>query len=378
MIIIKFVNDDGSNLYFPEIKRNFGFGCMRLPMKFKVKVDYKEFSAMIDKFMAEGFNYFDTAHGYVATQSETSIRDCLAKRYPRESFVLTDKLSSNCFKNESDIRPFFEKQLKACGVDYFDFYLMHAQSSKNYEHYKKANAYKVAAHIGLSFHDKAKVLDEILKENPEVDVVQIQFNYRDYNDAGVQGKECLEVCRKHNKPVIVMEPVKGGALVNLPEPALKIFENLNSGLSPASYALRFAAGFEGIMMVISGMSDLKQMEDNLSFMKNFEPLSQEETLAVDKVCAILNGTNLIECTACKYCVDGCPKKINIPEVFACYNAKKQDKSLIKWNSRQYYYALTNDIGKASDCIGCGKCESVCPQNLEIRKLLKSVSREFGK
>lgn len=385
--IVKFVNDDGSNLYFPEIKKNFGFGCMRLPMKFKVKVDYREFSAMIDKFMAEGFNYFDTAHGYVATQSETSIRDCLVKRYPRESFVLTNKLSSNCFKKEADIRPFFEKQLNACGVDYFDFYLMHAQSSENYGQYKSANAYEVALelkkegkvrHIGLSFHDKAQVLDMILTENPEVEVVQIQFNYRDYNDAGVQGKECLEVCRKHNKPVIVMEPVKGGALVNLPEQALSVFKNLNSGMSPASYALRFAAGFEGIMMVISGMSDLKQMEDNLSFMKSFEPLSDEEMAAVNKVCDIINGNNIIECTACKYCIDGCPQKINIPEVFACYNAKKQDKSLIKWNSRQYYNALTKNIGKASDCIGCGKCESICPQHLEIRKLLKSVSREFGK
>lgn len=382
-----FVNKDGSNPYFPEIKKNFGFGCMRLPMKLKVKVDYKEFSAMIDKFMSEGFNYFDTAHGYVATQSETSIRDCLSKRYPREDFILTNKLSSNCFKKEADIRPFFEKQLKACGVEYFDFYLMHAQSSENYQQYKDANAYQVAQqlkkegkvrHVGLSFHDKADVLDMILTENPEVEVVQIQFNYRDYNDAGVQGKECLEVCRKHNKPVIVMEPVKGGALVNLPKPAQKVFDDLGSNLSYASYAVRFAAGFEGIAMVISGMSNMEQMDDNLSFMKNFEPLSEKETEAVNKVCDIICDSNIIQCTACRYCVDGCPKNINIPELFACYNAKKQDKGLIKWNSKQYYDAHINNSGKASDCIGCGKCEKICPQHLEIRKLLKNVSREFGK
>lgn len=385
--MIKSVKEDGTNLYFPEIKKNFGFGCMRLPMQLKVKVDYKEFSKMIDKFMEEGFNYFDTAHMYVGTKSETSIRDCLSKRYPRESFVLTNKLSSNCFKKEEDIRPFFEKQLKACGVDYFDFYLMHAQSSENYDQYKNANAYKVAQdlkkegkvrHVGLSFHDKAEVLDMILTENPEVEVVQIQFNYRDYNDAGVQGKECLEVCRKHNKPVIVMEPVKGGALVNIPKPAQKVFDDLGNNLSYASYAVRFAASFEGIAMVISGMSNMEQMNDNLSFMKNFEPLSDKEMEAVNKVCDIITDTNIIQCTACRYCVDGCPQNINIPELFACYNAKKQDKGLIKWNSKQYYNAHINNNGKASDCIGCGKCEKICPQHLKIRDLLKKVSRDFGK
>lgn len=383
----KFYNEDGSNIYFPEVKKNFGFGCMRLPMKLKVKVDYKEFSKMIDTFMEAGFNYFDTAHMYVATQSETSLRDCLAKRYPRESYILTNKLSSNCFKKEEDIRPFFEKQLKLCGVEYFDFYLMHAQSSENYDQYKNANAYKVAQdlkaegkirHVGLSFHDKAEFLDKILTENPEVEVVQIQFNYRDYNDAGVQGKECLEVCRKHNKPVIVMEPVKGGSLVNLPKPAQEVFDELGNDLSYASYAVRFAASFEGICMVLSGMSNMEQMNDNLSFMTDFKPLNEKEMEAVNKVCDIICNSNIIQCTACRYCVDGCPKEINIPDLFACYNAKKQDKSLIKWNSAQYYRASIKSGGKASDCIGCGKCEKICPQHLEIRSLLKKVSREFGK
>lgn len=380
-----FINPDGSNPYFPEIKKNFGFGCMRLPMKLKVKVDYKEFSEMIDMFMAAGFNYFDTAHGYVATQSETSIRDCLSKRYPRESFILTNKLSSNLFKTEADIRPFFEKQLKYCGVDYFDFYLMHAQCAENYEQYKKANAYNVAfqlkkegkiRHVGLSFHDKADVLDMILTENPEVEVVQIQFNYRDYDDAGVQGRECLEVCRKHGKPVIVMEPVKGGALVNLPKPAKDVFDRLNPLASYASYAVRYAAGFENICMVISGMSNLQQMEDNISFMKDFSPLNKEEIEAVNEVCNILKNDDIIGCTACRYCVAGCPKGINIPELFACLNAKKQDKGLIKWNSRQYYNAHIQNSGKAKDCIGCGACEKICPQHLPIRKLLKDVSKEF--
>lgn len=379
------INNDGTNKYFPEVKKNFGFGCMRLPMKLKVKVDYKEFCKMIDTYIEAGFNYFDTAHMYVATQSETSIRDCLSKRYPREKFVLANKLSSNCFKKEEDIRPFFQKQLKACGVEYFDFYLMHAQSSENYEQYQRTNAYKVAQelksegkirHVGLSFHDKADFLEKILTDHPEVEFVQIQFNYKDFDDAGVQSKKCLEVCKKHNKPVIVMEPVKGGALVNLPKTAKDVYDALGSDLSYASYALRFAASFDNIFMVLSGMSNMEQMNDNLSFMTDFKPLSDEEFKAVDEVRSILNNENLIGCTACEYCVDGCPKNIKIPELFACLNAKKQDKSLVKWHSKMYYESLTNGSGKASDCIECGKCEKICPQHLEIRKLLKTVAKEF--
>ncbi len=368
---------------FENVKKNFGFGCMRLPRKGPL-IDYAEFNKMIDAFMEAGFNYFDTAHGYMEMRSEAALKKCLTSRYPRESYILVDKLSDGFFKKESQIRPFFEKQLKACGVEYFDFYLMHAQNATNFKKYKECRAYEIAfelkaegkiRHVGLSFHDKASVLEQILTEYPEIEVVQIQFNYLDYEDESVEGRKCYEVCRKFNKPVIVMEPVKGGSLVNLPDEAKKVLADLNGG-SPASYAIRFAASFEGVFMVLSGMGNMDMMLENIGFMQDFKPFTEEEYEAVRKVCKIMNAQNLIPCTACRYCVDGCPKNIPIPELFACMNDKKQFKN---WNADYYYKEVhTNGKGKASDCIGCGKCESACPQHLEIRKLLKDVAKEFEK
>lgn len=368
------------NRFFEEIKKNFGFGCMRLPMD-GTKVDYKETCKMVDAFLENGFNYFDTAHGYLEKQSETALRECLTKRYPREDYILTDKLTGDYFAKEEDIRSFFQSQLEACGVEYFDFYLMHAQNAVIYEKFKKCRAYETAfalkaegkiKHVGLSFHDTADVLDKILTEYPEIEVVQIQLNYLDYEDAGIQGRACYEVCVKHQKPVIVMEPVKGGSLIRLPEKAQKILDELDGG-SNASYAIRFAAGFEHIMMVLSGMSNMEQMEDNISFMKDFKPLNEREQEAVRKVCAIFKGQDLIPCTACKYCVEGCPMKIAIPDLFADMNAKK---TFLDWNSDMYYAIHTQNGGKASDCIKCGKCESACPQHLEIRRLLTEVAEQF--
>ena len=364
-----------------RIKKNFGFGCMRLPMNGK-EVDSEETKRMVDAFLNAGFNYFDTAHGYIEGKSETALRECLTSRYPRDSYILTDKLTGNFFKTEADIRPFFESQLKACGVDYFDFYLMHAQSEGNYPHYKECRAYETAfalkaegkiRHVGISFHDRAEVLEQILTDYPEIEIVQIQFNYLDYDDPAVQSRLCYEVCRKFDKPVIVMEPVKGGNLVNLPEEAKKVLDDLHGG-SPASYALRFAAGFPGIKMVLSGMSNMEQMEDNISFMADFRPLNENEQAAVKKVQEIFMKKNLIPCTACRYCTAGCPKQISIPDLFALMNAKQIHHD---WNADYYYNAVHTSPGrKASDCIKCGKCERVCPQHLPIRKLLENVVAEF--
>ena len=269
---------------FEKVKKNFGFGCMRLPMKGK-EVDQAEFSRMVDTYIAAGFNYFDTARVYLGGQSETTIRECIAKRYPREAFVLADKLSASLFNSREEIRPLFEKQLESCGVEYFDFYLMHSQNRDVFEKYKRCHAYEQAfelkkegkvRHVGLSFHDKADVLEDILKQYPQVEFVQIQLNYLDYDDLAVQGRQCYEMCRKYNKPVIVMEPVKGGSLVNLPDDAAQVLKSLKGG-SPASYAIRFAAGFDGIFMVLSGMSNMEQMQDNISFMQDFRPLDKRET-----------------------------------------------------------------------------------------------------
>lgn len=370
-----------SNVYFNEVKKNFGFGMMRLPM-IGEEVDYEQTCKMVDEFMEQGFNYFDTAHGYIGGKSEIAIRECLVKRYPRESYILTNKLTDNYFDKEEDIRPFLETQLEACGVEYFDFYLMHAQNARNFEKYRRCNAYETAfklkeegeiRHVGISFHDTAKVLEDILITYPEIEVVQIQFNYVDYDDPAVEGRKCYEVCRKYNKPVIVMEPVKGGTLVNLPANAKRVLEELDNG-SVASYAIRFAAGFEGIAMVLSGMSNMEQMLDNLSYMKDFKPLSDTEMAAVHKVCDIFKSKSMISCTACRYCVDGCPMKISIPDLFACYNAKMIHND---WNQDYYYNDVhTINNGKASDCIKCGKCEQICPQHLEIRGLLKNVAECF--
>ena len=364
-----------------RIKKNFGFGFMRLPMKGE-EVDIEQTCRMVDAFMEAGFNYFDTAHGYISTKSEPAIQACVTSRYPRDSYVLTDKLSGGCFHKEEDIRPFFQSQLEACGVDYFDFYLMHAQSAKNFDDYKRCRAYETAfdlkaegkiRHVGISFHDTADVLDQILTEYPQVEVVQLQLNYVDWDDPAVQSWACWEVCRKHNKPVIVMEPCKGGSLIQLPEGARAVLDRLEGG-SPASYAIRFAAGHEGVLMVLSGMSDMAQMEDNAGFMKDFQPLNDREMAAVAQVCAMLRSQDLIACTACRYCTDGCPMQIAIPDLFACMNTKKTFQN---WNANYYYENVhTVNNGKASACVKCGKCEAACPQHLPIRELLVTVAEEF--
>ena len=372
------------NKFFSEMHGNFGFGCMRLPMKGK-EVDYDEFSRMADAFIASGLNYFDTAHPYLDGKSETAIRDCVAGRHSRNSFVLTDKLTEPYFKKEEDIRPFFEQQLAWCGVEYFDFYLMHAQNRSNYQKFKACRAYETAwqlkqegkiRHFGISFHDKPEVLDMILTEHPEIEVVQIQFNYVDYEDASVESRKVYEICEKHGKPVIVMEPVKGGSLVNLPPDADQILRSLRGG-SNASYALRFAAGFPNMAMVLSGMGNIEQMKDNLSAMRDFVPLSETEMAAVRKVCDIFHSLNLVPCTACHYCIEEnhCPKGIRIPDIFSSLNAHE---AFHDWNAGFYYNSVvTGDgHGKASDCIRCGKCEKVCPQHLPIRQLLQRAAAVF--
>ena len=364
-----------------RIKKNFGFGCMRLPMNGE-EVDIEQTKRMVDTFLDRGFNYFDTAHGYIQGKSETALKAALTSRYPRDRYILTDKLTDCFFKTQADIRPFFESQLEACGVDYFDFYLMHAQNETSFAHFKACRAYETAfqlkaegkvRHVGISFHDRAEVLEQILTEYPQVEAVQIQFNYVDYEDLAIQSRRCYEVCRKFGKPVIVMEPVKGGSLVNLPEEAKKVLEDLRGG-SPASYAIRFVAGFPGIRMVLSGMSDMEQMLDNTSFMADFHPLNEKEMAAIQKVREIFRAKDMIPCTACRYCIDGCPQHISIPDLFAVMNTKQIHKN---WDADRCYSEVHTATGRrASDCLECGKCEQVCPQHLPIRKLLKDVAKAF--
>lgn len=369
------------NRAFPEIKGRLGFGCMRLPMAGD-EVDAEQFARMTDAFLAAGFNYFDTAHGYISGKSEPAIKAGLTSRCPRDRYVLTTKLSSNFFEREGDIRPFFHSQLETCGVDYFDFYLMHAQGSRNYGKFKACRAYETAfelksegkvRHVGISFHDTAEMLEQILTEYPQVEVVQLQINYADWEDPEVQSRRCYEVCRRLGKPVFVMEPVKGGRLANLPDEARAVLDGLSGG-SSASYALRFAAGLEGVEVTLSGMSDLGQMRDNLATFGDFRPLTAEERHALGETAAILCRQSLIACTACRYCTDGCPMHIAIPDLFACLNARRhfQDR-----DPAEDYEAVCAAAGsRASQCVKCGRCEEACPQHLPIRELLGNAAKIF--
>ena len=368
-----------------QSRRRLGFGCMRLPMVGgpEGEVDQVQFQAMVDRFLEAGFTYFDTAIGYLHGKSEPALRTGLVERYPRGAYTLTDKLTASFFEKEEDIRPLVQRQLERTGVDYFDCYLLHSVNGQRYEEFLARNAFEVVRQLreegkirrmGISFHDSPAQLARILEERPEIEVVQIQLNYADFDDPVVESGGVYQVCRQYGKPVLVMEPVKGGKLADLPPEGAEILRTLGGG-SPAAYALRYAASFPGVEMVLSGMSTLEQMEDNLSYMMDFRPLDERELAAIDRVRQIFRSVDLIPCTACRYCVAGCPRKILIPDLFAAMNAKKMYRD---WNSDWYYMVHTQNNGKASDCIKCGKCEQACPQHLKIRELLEAVSQEFDR
>ena len=362
---------------FEEVKRNFGFGCMRLPMNGE-EVDTVEFNRMIDTFIGAGFNYFDTAHGYIDGKSEKAIKTCLTSRYPRDKYVLANKLSEWFFEKEEEVLPLLEQQLEICGVDYFDFYLFHALNRNSYVKHKNCNTFEIVKklhsegkvrHIAMSFHDTADVLDLILSEQPQIEVVQLQINYLDYDDPGIQSKSCYDVAVKHGKKVIVMEPVKGGALVNLPAEAVVEFEKFGSA-APVSYALRYAASFPEVFMVLSGMGNMEMMQSNIDTMYPFIPLNEEEFQATDRVREIIRKYNQIPCTKCKYCAEVCPKEIPIADLFATYN----EYALAKVSRREASQKLSAFEIKATDCIECGKCEGICPQSIAIREKLKALAK----
>lgn len=355
-----------------------GFGLMRLPKKGEGTIDVEQTARMADDFLAAGGKYFDTA--YVYPGSEEAIRKALVERHPRESFYLATKLNAAAFaaKNEQEAKAEFKTSLERTGAGYFDFYLLHALSQDsvaNYENYgiwdfvKKLKEEGLVRHMGFSFHDKPELLDKILTEHPEAEFVQLQINYSDWNDSGVQSRRNYEVAKKHGKPVVVMEPVKGGTLADPPEAVKEILRNANPQASYASWAIRFAASLDDVMIVLSGMSSEEQMKNNLSFMKNFAALSTEEQETIKKARKTLLSFDRIPCTACHYCTPGCPQGIHIPEIFAVMNEYKMYGELERARSD---YGWRPGGPRASACIHCGQCEGACPQHLPIRKLLEEV------
>ena len=364
-------------MLFDKIKGNLGFGCMRLPM-IDNEIDKVEFSRMIDAFIDAGFNYFDTAHGYIEGKSQRAIHDCLSARYDREDFVLANKLSYWCFEKEEDILPLFEKQLQLCGVEYFDFYLFHCLNREGYDKHKKCNTFEIIKklkqqgkikHIGMSFHDTADFLDKILTEQPYMEVVQLQINYLDYDDPTVQSKACYDVAVKHGKKVIVMEPVKGGALVNLPKKAAEVLETLGNE-SQASYALRYVANYPEVFMVLSGMGNMDMINDNIKTMKNLVPLNEKKLKVFDRVREIIREVKQLPCTKCNYCAEVCPSNIPISQFFSIYNSFLAAKI----SRTEIQEKLLPHKDYISNCIKCGKCESNCPQNIKIREEIDKIKR----
>jgi predicted aldo/keto reductase-like oxidoreductase len=367
-----------------------GFGLMRLPM-LDGTINMAETQKMVDLFMENGFTYFDTAYVYMDGKSEETARNVLANRYPRNSFQLATKMPVWVLQKTSDMDRIFNEQLQRAGTGYFDFYLLHGLSSAVSDRFPSSNTAKAdefgawdflerikregkAKHIGFSFHDSAEVLDRLLCEHPETEFVQLQINYADWEDAVIQSRACYETARKHGKPVIVMESVKGGTLANLRPDVAALFREAKPALSLASWAIRYAASFEGIITVLSGMSNIEQMRDNVSFMKDFKPLDDTEKALVEKAAAELRKIPLIGCTGCRYCVDGCPQNINIPKAFELVNDYRIYKNL-EYSKRRYENGMTQG-GKAADCVECGSCESLCPQKLEIPALLKEAVSLF--
>ena len=361
--------------------KKLGFGFMRLPKLEDGRVDLEHTRKMVDAFMEAGFTYFDTAHNYIGGQSETALRECLTSRYPRESYVLTDKLTRLYFEEEADIRPVLDEELEILGVDYLDYLLLHAVGSSSYEKLTRCNAFGQMVkfkedgktkHIGMSFHDTPEFLEQVLTEHPEIEIVQIQFNYLDEKNPGIQSRGVYDVCRKFGKDILIMEPVKGGALADLPEEAAKLLKPLGNA-SQASYAIRYAASQEGVVTVLSGMSTLEQVQDNIGYMADFRPVTEEETAVLEQVRRTVLSRESIGCTSCRYCMDKCPNQIPIPEIFNAYN-KKTLYLVPNW----IYEDAVKDKPKASDCVGCGLCEEACPQKLEIRQWLKKAAEVFEK
>jgi len=352
--------------------KKLGFGLMRLPKTDPEKpeaIDLEQFTAMTDRFLDQGYTYFDTAYMYHNAESERAVKKALTSRVDRNRYLLATKMPTMKLEQEEDLERIFNEQRDKCGVEYFDYYLLHCLNTRLYEIATRLGAFDFVMQkkaegkvkrFGFSFHDSAEVLDKILTEHPEVEFVQLQINYLDWNSPTVQSRLCYEVARKHGKDIIIMEPVKGGALAKVPEEAKALMAAADPGKTPAEWALQFTATLPGVIMVLSGMSDMNQLTQNADLFDDMKPLTEEERKMLFRCADIINRSVAVSCTGCEYCTADCPKQIPIPQWFDLYN-KGGDPAELK-----------KDHATPADCIGCGKCEKLCPQKLPIRRLLTAA------
>lgn len=370
--------------------KKLGFGMMRMPVtdpSDQASVDIDQVCKMVDAFIENGFTYFDTAWMYNGFASEDTVKKVLTSRYERDKFTLATKLHGGFINTKQDRDKIFEKQLEKTGAGYFDYYLIHGIDEALLSKYEDFDCFNwlldkkekgLVKHAGFSFHDSPKLLNKILTDHPQMEFVQLQINYLDWTSEWIQSKGCYEVARKHDKPVIIMEPVKGGTLADVPEAGKEMLKKADQNLSVPSWAIRFAASLEGVMVVLSGMSSPDQMNDNISYMKEFVPLNEEEKKLCFKVADVINSQIAIPCTGCSYCTGGCPMQIAIPQYFSLYNEDmREDMEKKGWTINfSNYNTIGNKFGKASECIGCGQCESVCPQHLPIVDNLRLVAAHY--
>ena len=373
-----------------KIMSKLGMGLMRLPLmdeNDQTSIDYEEVNKMVDAYMDAGFDYFDTAFVYHEGVGEAAFRKCVVERYPRESFKIATKLPLFVITEESQLEPIFAQQLENCGVDYIDYYMLHNVSGFTENAWKNVDLYSFIQkkkeegyikHIGISTHGNAEFLEEILFEHPELEFVLLQINYLDWEDEGIESRKCLEVARKYNKQVMIMEPYKGGFLADVPEEAEKIMKEYNPDRSVVSWAMRFVANIEDVDVVLTGASNLEQLESNIREFNDADPLNDEEMEIISQVSEIINSNITVDCTKCRYCVDTCPEDIDIAKIFDLYNKHKllETDEWTQFGNAYLNYSKLDGVGIASDCIECENCIEECPQQINIPEVLKDVAKTF--